>query len=59
MLYGGEYGGGRGTTNWKEQERYLRWILRLNKQTLTYIVMEETKMNKLRLEAGKGALTIE
>lgn len=48
---------------WKEQAklksvqvRYLRSIVGLDKQTHRYIVMEETKMSELRLEAGKMAL---
>lgn len=35
------------------QERYLRWILGLDKSTPGYIVREEMKRHKLRVESGK------
>ena len=60
ILYGVEIWG------WKEyqefeglQERYLRWILRLDKTTPGYLVREETKRSKLRIEAGLRAYKFE
>lgn len=45
-----------GYKEWKEmeaiQERYLRWILGLDKSTPGYIVREEMKRHKLRVETG-------
>lgn len=54
LYYGVEIWGYR---EWKEmeaiQERYLRWILGLDKSTPGYIVREEMKRHKLRVESGK------
>ncbi|KAJ3656198.1 hypothetical protein Zmor_015294 [Zophobas morio] len=37
------------------QEKYLKWILVLEKYSLGYIAREETKREKMRVEADKGA----
>ncbi|KYN42053.1 hypothetical protein ALC56_03522 [Trachymyrmex septentrionalis] len=53
LLYGVEMWGYR---EWKEveaiHEKYLKWILGLEKVTPGYIVREELKRNKLRVETG-------
>jgi hypothetical protein len=56
LMYGAEIWG------WKEyeevervQEKYLRWILRMNRETPDYIVRDECKRNKLRMKARKRA----
>ncbi|XP_071055483.1 uncharacterized protein [Onthophagus taurus] len=60
MMYGAEIWG------WKEQgllegvqARYWRWVLGLAKETPEYIVREEVKVDKLRVEAGKRAVRFE
>lgn len=60
MFYGVEIWG------WKEmakiegiQERYMRWILGLDRNTPGYIVREECKRDKLKIEAGKRAIKYE
>lgn len=60
LMYGAEVWG------WKEQEKlesvqikYLRWVLGLDRETPGYIVLEETKRDKLRVEAGKRAIKYE
>ncbi|GLV41722.1 hypothetical protein CBL_00335 [Carabus blaptoides fortunei] len=60
MMYGAEIWG------WKEQDKeenvhmkYLRWILGLERQTPKYIIAEETKRDKMRIEAGKRAMKYE
>ncbi|KYN06857.1 hypothetical protein ALC62_02241 [Cyphomyrmex costatus] len=53
LLYGVEIWGYK---EWKEvealQEKYLRWILGVNSWTSGYIVREELKRKKMRLETG-------
>ncbi|KYN14003.1 hypothetical protein ALC57_13794, partial [Trachymyrmex cornetzi] len=51
---------------WKEresverlQERYLRWVLGVEKGTSGYMVREELQREKLRVKAGKRAWTFE
>jgi len=45
-----------GYKEWKEreaiQEKYLRWVLGLEWNTPGYIVREELKRNKMRVETG-------
>lgn len=60
LMYGAEIWG------WKEyeeiervQEKYLRWILGVDMNTPGYIVREETKREKLRVEAGRRAVKFE
>lgn len=57
MLYGVEIWGWR---EWREvealQERYIRWILGLDKCTPGYIVREEPTIEKISLEAGGRAI---
>lgn len=60
MLYGAEIWG------WEEkeeieavQQKYLKWVLKLDKWTPNYIVLEETKRKKIRVEAGNRALKYE
>lgn len=60
LMYGAEIWG------WKEeeeiervQEKYLKWILGLDRETPGYIVREELKRNKLRVETGKRAVKFE
>jgi hypothetical protein len=47
---------------WKEQEevkrvleKYLRWVLRVDRKTPSYIASEECKKNKMRVKAGNRA----
>ena len=60
MLYGSEVWG------WKEQEcleaiqtKYMKWVLRLERETPWYIVLEECKRDLLRVDAGKRAVKYE
>jgi hypothetical protein len=60
MMYGAEIWG------WREQEglegvqgKYLKWVLGVDRETPGYIVMEETKRNGIRIEAGKRAIRFE
>ena len=41
------------------QAKYLTWTLGLEKYTPGYIVREETKREKMRVEAGKRAVGFE
>jgi hypothetical protein len=41
------------------QEKYLRWVLGVDRETAGYIVREECKRSKLRLKAGKRAAKFE
>lgn len=43
----------------KLQVKYIKWILGLDKCTPDYIVLEETKRDKIRTEAGKRVLDFE
>lgn len=56
MFYAAEIWG------WKEAEKleklqvkYIKWILGLDFNTLTYIVLEEIKTEKIRIEAGRSS----
>jgi hypothetical protein len=60
LMYGAEIWG------WKEQEevervqeKYLRWVLGVDRETPGYIVGEECKRSKLRVKAGKRAAKFE
>jgi hypothetical protein len=60
LMYGAEIWG------WKEreevervQEKYLRWVLGVDRETPGYIVREECKRSKLRVKAGKRAAKFE
>jgi hypothetical protein len=60
LMYGAEIWG------WKEQdevervqEKYLRWVLGVDRVTPGYIVREECKRSKLRVKAGKRAVKFE
>jgi hypothetical protein len=60
MMYGAEIWG------WREQEglervqgKYLKWMLGVDRETPGYIVMEETKRDGIRIEAGKRAIRFE
>nr|XP_034190794.1 uncharacterized protein LOC117609058 [Osmia lignaria] len=51
---------------WSESERleklhtkYIKWVLGLDFNTPTYIVMDETKEDKIRIEAGRRAVRYE
>jgi hypothetical protein len=55
-MYGAEIWG------WKKQEevervqeKYLRWLAGVDRETPGYVVREECKRNKLRVKAGKRA----
>jgi hypothetical protein len=37
----------------------LKWVLRVDRETPSYIVMEETKRDGIRIEAGKRAIRFE
>lgn len=52
--------------DWKEteeveriQEKYIRWTLGLDVNTSGYIILEETKMDKVRIEVSKRAMKYE
>lgn len=52
--------------DWKEaeeveriQEKYIRWTLGLDVDTSGYIVLEETKTDKVRIEVSKRAIKYE
>jgi hypothetical protein len=60
MMYEAEIWG------WREQEglegvqgKYLKWVLGVDRETPSYIVMEETKRDEIRIEAGKRAIRFE
>ena len=60
MMYGVEIFG------WREREelervqtKYIKWCLKLDRTTPDYIVLEETKREKLRVKAGARALGYE
>jgi hypothetical protein len=60
MMYGAEI------WRWREQEglegvqgKYLKWVLGVDRETPGYIVMEETKRDGIRIEAGKRAIRFE
>ncbi|KAH0807290.1 hypothetical protein GEV33_015500 [Tenebrio molitor] len=41
------------------QGKYLKWVLGVDRETPGYIVMEETKRDGIRIEAGKRAIRFE
>jgi hypothetical protein len=41
------------------QEKYLRWVLRVDRETPGYIVREECKRSRLRVKVGKRAAKFE
>lgn len=43
----------------KIKRKYIKWILKLDRRTLNYILEEETKMKELRTEAIKRAIKYE
>ena len=43
----------------KIQEKYIRWTLGLDFNTPAYLISEETKTDKVRIEAGKRAIKYE
>ena len=43
----------------KIQEKYIRWTLGLDFNTPAYLILEETKTDKVRIEAGKRAMKYE
>lgn len=60
MMYGAEIWG------WKErkeleriQRKYIKWVLKLDKNTPDYIVMKETNRDDLIIKTGKRALKYE
>src|SRR5699024_970791 len=60
LMYGAEVWG------WKEyeevervQEKYVRWVLGVDRHTPGYIVREECKVEKLKIETGKRAVRSE
>jgi hypothetical protein len=48
---------------WKENEKvgrkYLRWVLRVDREMPGYIMRKECKRNRLRVKAEKRAATFE
>lgn len=59
-LYGAEVWGRRYDDKLDVIKRkYIKWILGLDKETLNYILMEETKMKELKLEALRRAIKYE
>jgi hypothetical protein len=51
--------GREGTRGGRESEKYLRWVLGVDRETPTYIVREECKRNRLRVKVGKRAAKYE
>lgn len=43
----------------KIKRKYIKWILKLDRRILNYILEEETKMKELRTEAIKRAIKYE
>jgi hypothetical protein len=41
------------------QEKYLRWVLGVDRETSGYIAREECKRNRLRVKVGKRAANLE
>lgn len=39
----------------KLEERYLRWVLKMDRRTLDYLVREELQKEKLKKRAGRRA----
>ncbi|XP_071572662.1 uncharacterized protein [Temnothorax nylanderi] len=59
-LYGAEVWGWRNDERLdKVKKKYVKWILGLDRRTPNYILIEETKMRELRLEALKRAIKYE
>ncbi|KAH0820494.1 hypothetical protein GEV33_002297 [Tenebrio molitor] len=55
-----------GNMGWRKQEglegvqgKYLKWVLGVDRETPGFIVMEETKRDGIRIEAGKRAIRFE
>ena len=65
-LVGSVLGFGAEIWGWKElgeiervQEKYLRWVLRVEWKTPGYMVREESKKDKMRLRMGRRAVRYE
>ncbi|KMQ97072.1 hypothetical protein RF55_2615 [Lasius niger] len=60
MLYAAEiWGWNEAECLEKLQVKYIKWILGLDFNTLTHIVLEETKAEMIRIKAGKRAVKYE
>lgn len=60
LMYGAEVWGWTEQTEIETtQTKYIKWILGLNRQTPSYIILEETKRNRLRIEASRRAMKYE
>jgi hypothetical protein len=60
LTYGAEIRGWKKQNEEKRvQEKYLRWVLGMDRETPGCIVREEYKSNKLRVKAGKRAAKFE
>ncbi|KAH0815591.1 hypothetical protein GEV33_007200 [Tenebrio molitor] len=56
LMYGAEIWGKKEQEEVERaQEKYLRWVLGVDRETPGYIVREECKWNRLRVKAGKRA----
>lgn len=59
-LYGAEIWGWKNETRLDRIERkYVKWILGLDRKTPNYILIEETKMIEIRIEATRRAIIYE
>lgn len=43
----------------KIQQKYIRWTLGLDFHTPAYLILEETKTDKVRIQAGKSTIKYE
>jgi hypothetical protein len=59
LMYGAEIWGWKEQEVERVQEKYLRWVLGVDRETPGYIVREECKRSKLRVKAGKRAAKFE
>jgi hypothetical protein len=60
LMYGAEIWGWKGQEAVeKVQEKYLRWVLEVNRATSAYIMREECKRNRVKVKAGKRAAKFE